>query len=94
MNIGVLITVWVIFMLILYKNDLKWMAEEIIKKFFKKREPVEYFYRKEDGSLGYMSTKEIAERMNRPPSNVEPSESLIEFAKTVRKILEAENAHK
>ena len=37
MNIGVLITGWVIFMLILYKNDLKWVAEEIIKKFFKKK---------------------------------------------------------
>lgn len=53
-----------------------------------------FFYLKKSDLPGYMSAKEIAELMNRPPSNIEPSKSLVQFAKTVSKILEAEEAHK
>lgn len=58
----------------------------IYNKFFAKKDAVEYFYRKEDGSVGRMSTKEIAEEMKRPLTQEEMDGFPIEFAKKVAAI--------
>ena len=94
-EISMVLILLVLAFFVRHKGHLKLIAIKIGGTFFKKKEPVSIFYRKEDGSPGYMSTKEIAEAMKPRPMTQEYEDKLPwEFAKTLRKILEAENAHK